>query len=287
MKLLTTTVAAFLTVSSFTTAWPAISGRDAPAVDQVELKAQEDAKHRARIDFENSKKYFHEPAGHEEGDDPLLGHYDTRFFKGKLEYRDKRAVQLHMVRAYLDTFRQRDIETWIAHGTLLGWWWNGMMLPWDWDIDTQVMDSTLFYLGRELNNTRHTYATTIDGKQVSATYLMDVNPAAAERTNGDGFNIIDARWINVDNGMYIDITGLSELNGDESPGVVSCKNFHDYNLSDIHPLRETEFEGVPALVPYDYGRLLSDEYGDGSLVVTEYESHRWDPNERLWVQQGG
>jgi len=74
----------------------------------------------ARTAYENSMKHFHEP-----GSDDQLGHYDSRYFKGVLSYEDKRDTQLHMVRAYLDTFRENGIETWIAHGTLLGWWWNG------------------------------------------------------------------------------------------------------------------------------------------------------------------
>jgi hypothetical protein len=35
-----------------------------------------------------------------------------------------------MIRAYLMTFNELGLETWIAHGTLLGWWWNGKILPW-------------------------------------------------------------------------------------------------------------------------------------------------------------
>ena len=87
-------------------------------------EARKEAEKTERLAFENARKYFHEPASHEVGADDLLGHYDTRFFKGQLDYGDKRDAQVHMVRAYLDTFREKGVETWIAHGTLLGWWWN-------------------------------------------------------------------------------------------------------------------------------------------------------------------
>lgn len=30
----------------------------------------------------------------------------------------------HMTRAWLEMTAKEGIETWIAHGTLLGWWWN-------------------------------------------------------------------------------------------------------------------------------------------------------------------
>ena len=80
---------------------------------------QEQKKTAARKEYEDGKKYFHEP-----GQDDLLGHYDTRYFTELVSYEEKRFTQLHMIRAYLDTFREKGIETWIAHGTLLGWWWN-------------------------------------------------------------------------------------------------------------------------------------------------------------------
>jgi hypothetical protein len=69
-------------------------------------------------------KYFHEPGG-----DDILGHYDTRYFHGVVSYEERTDTLTHMIRAYLNTFRELGLETWIAHGTLLGWWWNGKV--WD------------------------------------------------------------------------------------------------------------------------------------------------------------
>jgi len=70
-------------------------------------------------------KYFHEPGGHEPGEDDRLGHYDTRYFHGLVSLEERSETLTHMIRAYLTTFRKLGLETWIAHGTLLGWWWNG------------------------------------------------------------------------------------------------------------------------------------------------------------------
>lgn len=64
-------------------------------------------------------------------------------------------------------------------------------------------------------------------------------------------------------GMYIDITGLSELNPSHEPGVLSCKNFHKYRTSELYPLRSTVFEGVRAFVPYRYEQILTEEYDSG------------------------
>lgn len=65
-------------------------------------------------------KYFHEPGGSELGN-----HYDSRYFNGIQRYEDKQDTQVHMLRAYLLFFQEKGVETWLAHGTLLGWWWNG------------------------------------------------------------------------------------------------------------------------------------------------------------------
>lgn len=65
-------------------------------------------------------KYFHEP-----GRDDILGHYDIRYFNGTVSDEERAVSLTHMTRAYLNFFRENNLETWIAHGTLLGWWWNG------------------------------------------------------------------------------------------------------------------------------------------------------------------
>ena len=234
----------------------------------------------------NSKKYFHEP-----GTNDILGHYDKRFFQGTVTYEEKGITQYHMIRAYLTTFQDLGLETWIAHGTLLGWWWNSkvhlhsqaprittltdvhlsQMLPWDWDIDTQVSGATLEYMARELNRSTHRYTSPEHG--VSRDYLLDVNPAAVERERGDGYNIIDARWIDIRNGLYIDITGLSETHPDVQPGVWSCKNYHRYRTTDLFPLRDSMFEGVPAKIPYAYDTILTDEYRVEALVSVDFHGY--------------
>jgi hypothetical protein len=119
-----------------------------------------------------------------------------------------------------------------------------------------------------MNQTIHRYVS--EDKAVERHYLLDVNPHYTERTHGDGYNLIDARWIDMENGLYIDITGLSETRPDVLPGVWSCKNLHEYNTKDLFPLREGVFEGVRALVPYSYDQILVNEYQHSALVNTEW-----------------
>ncbi|KAL8729229.1 MAG: hypothetical protein Q9166_004850 [cf. Caloplaca sp. 2 TL-2023] len=235
--------------------------------------------HRRKKKSDGMPKYFHEPGGSELGN-----HYDSRYHHGIQDYADRKDTQLHMLRAYLTFFDENHLETWLAHGTLLGWWWNGKMLPWDWDIDTQVSGSTLKYLGDHYNHTHYNYVSH-DDPPVKRTYLLDVNPASVERERGNGNNIIDARWIDTRNGLYIDITGLSETHPDVQPGVWACKNYHRYHTTDLYPMRETMYEGVIAKVPYAYDRILTEEYEEKALVLTEYQGHRWDPIIKEWLQK--
>ncbi|CZR53761.1 uncharacterized protein PAC_03642 [Phialocephala subalpina] len=125
-------------------------------------------------------KYFHEPGGDDE-----LGHFDIRYFKGKVSYEERGDTLYHLIRSYLTVFREKNIETWIAHGTLLGWWWNGKIMPWDWDLDTQVSASTLTWLGQNLNMTFHKYTSTNPNGNT---------PGTPNKKNGSNSNKRTSTW---------------------------------------------------------------------------------------------
>ena len=38
----------------------------------------------------------------------------------------------------------------------------------------------------------------------------------------------------------------------------------------MFPLRDSYFEGMPVKIPYDYKRLLVEEYGEKSITATFY-----------------
>ncbi|KAK4122947.1 hypothetical protein N657DRAFT_552654, partial [Parathielavia appendiculata] len=227
-------------------------------------------------------KYFHEA-----GFSLELSHYDARFFRGPVPYATHRAILTHLIRSYLSTFRVTlGLETWLAHGTLLGWWWNGRIMPWDFDVDAQVSGATLAVLAERHNGSMHEYTlrNETSGRDETRVFLLDVNPFGTKVDRGTGENAIDARWIDVETGMYVDITALMERDPENSPGVVSCKNFHWYKMEELYPLRETVFEGVKAMVPREFEKVLVDEYGAKSLVVTEWEGHHFDAELKEWVK---
>ncbi|KOS18119.1 Protein MNN4 [Escovopsis weberi] len=267
-----------------------------PSVPELAKPSHHDARSSPESpdSFDTPGKYFHEVGG-----TLALSHYDVRFFKGQVSYAGHRVVLRNLVRSYLTTMRAAGVETWIAHGTLLGWWWNARTMPWDYDADVQVANATMAWLAQHMNGTRHTHllGTGHDGDDEDLddlgsgggagprprTYLLDISPHHADLFDRGGSNIIDARWIDVHNGMFIDITVLRERDPDR-PGVWTCKNRHRYATHDLWPLRVTHFEGVEARVPYEFERILVDEYGPKSLQSEQFHKHRWDREIQEWVK---
>jgi len=216
-----------------------------------------------------------------------LTHYDARFFRDALPYEEHRIALRNLIRSYLATTSKLGIETWLAHGTLLGWWWNGRIMPWDYDVDVQVSGATMGEMVRRgLNGSFWSYPDESEGTTVDKrTYLLDINPHWSQLERGKGLNVIDARWIDTQTGMFVDITVLMEREPKKMPGVWSCKNRHYYDpWKQLYPLRETVFEGVRALVPFAVEEVLVAEYGEKCLVATEWEGHRWDGELREWVK---
>ncbi|KAM3435892.1 hypothetical protein NHJ13734_005342 [Beauveria thailandica] len=243
----------------------------------------------------SSPKYFREPGG-----SLARMHYDLRYFKGEAAYDDRQSHLRDLVRSYLDVMRSKGVETWLAHGTLLGWWWNARIMPWDYDLDVQVSNGTMDWLASNLNGTTHEYASgeeRLDEAAAAAaaagaanatrtrTYLLDINPHYVDggsRGRG-GNNVIDGRWIDTENGMFVDITVLGERDPRRRPGEWSCKNGHRYAAQDIWPLRLTEFEQVPARVPYNVDDILKQEYSQKSLSKETHQNHQWDHDLKQWV----
>ncbi|KAJ6442577.1 mannosylphosphorylation protein (Mnn4) [Purpureocillium lavendulum] len=196
-------------------------------------------------------------------------HYDKRFFKEILGEETHRDIIRVLVQTYLATLDQLGVQTWLMHGSLLGWWWGKKVMPWDLDADVQVTEADMYYLAAYHNMTTYYYR--YGGMAAGRYFLLDVNPYFTYRGRDDFLNFIDARWVDMQSGLYIDITAARyDPEHAAGAGVLYDKNEHEFKDTFLYPLRETTFEGVAAKIPYRYQAMLESEYGKAALMNNEY-----------------
>lgn len=94
-------------------------------------------------------KYFHESIYHQ--------HYDGRFAANILPRKTRLFHMRLLLRSYTQAMQRAGVRTWIMHGSLLGWWWNGSIFPWDSDLDVCVEEDGMRELGTWWNMTVHTF----------------------------------------------------------------------------------------------------------------------------------
>lgn len=62
-------------------------------------------------------------------------------------------------------------------------------------------------------------------------YLLEVNPNYVNREQTDKLNVIDARWIDTESGLFIDITTVRyNLTHPAGEGILSCKDGHEFRV---------------------------------------------------------
>ncbi|CAI1518415.1 hypothetical protein SEUBUCD646_0J02550 [Saccharomyces eubayanus] len=153
-------------------------------------------------------KYFAEAS--EVADASADGHHrDKRFLSlGYNLLNDPQEFEARlssMIRTFQKFTKANGLISWLSHGTLYGYLYNGLKFPWDVDHDLQMPIKHLHYLSQYFNQS----LILEDPREGNGRYLLDVGSSITVRTHGNGENNIDARFIDIDSGIYIDITGLS------------------------------------------------------------------------------
>ena len=175
-------------------------------------------------------------------------HLDLRFgrFLPSPNSKDYSIRKLH--EAWVKFTTTYNLVSWLAHGTLLSWFWSQSPFPWDDDIDLQVLLSDLqskyIHFDREVFENR---------------YLFEINPNSACRQNQPN-NIIDARFIDQETGYFIDITALRA-----TEQQLQCKTPHTYSERFMFPLRKSHYMGSEVWIPNRAVDVLLKEYGSSSL----------------------
>ncbi|KAI4263075.1 MAG: hypothetical protein L6R42_001769 [Xanthoria sp. 1 TBL-2021] len=153
-------------------------------------------------------------------------------------------------------------------------------MPWDSDVDVHVSADTMHFLASYYNMTIHTCRT--EHAPRGKNYMLEVNPKWVNSSPEDSLNTIDARWIDMLSGVFIDITAVHRT--PKKPSMMFCKDDHHYRVSagpcklkrvcvkeaDLFPLRDSVFEDRPVKIPYNYAELLQQEYGRVSLTRTRF-----------------
>ena len=62
-------------------------------------------------------------------------------------------------------------------------------------------------------------------------YLLEINPGYVNGSTADYLNVIDARWIDTETGVFIDITSVRPK--EDEAGTMQVKDRHLYNVSVI------------------------------------------------------
>ena len=125
-------------------------------------------------------------------------HLDIRYGKHNLSKNNIHAQLKMLLAETVDIFNKIDIPCIIMHGSLIGWYFGEKMLPWDDDIDIVILDEH-----REKLKTLHGYQ--------NNKILIEVNPVI-DTIQRDPSNIIEARIICKNTGVFIDVTNLSKGN---------------------------------------------------------------------------
>lgn len=216
-------------------------------------------------------------------------HIAYPFFKRYISDRERQSVMHHIIRAWFQFAEVNGFASWINHGSLLGWAFNGLNMPWDTDIDVQMPIAQLDRLARNYNRT----LVMENPRYGNGRYWLEVAPTYIRQGNGRSF--IDARFVDIQSGLYIDISALShtevppptDKNGklvdNLSTMSVHCKNWNWHSLDELLPIRHTYFEGASVYIPKKVKEPLKHKYGAKALTNYHFHNHNYQSDISLWV----
>ena len=208
--------------------------------------------------------------------------------------------------------QEKNIKPILMHGSLIGWYFNGKMLPWDNDIDIVLVGGSIDKL-KQLD------------KFENDNLIIKVNSNSNYRGHDDRHNVIDARVISKNNGVFIDITFFYQSLDDffkknisrylktiytttnpymkanyliklkticrsfnisetpENTNYVNCKSPHYYNVKHIFPLIKDKFEDCDVYLPNNIKECLNQEYGN-DVFKPRYNRWKFNVQRNTWLK---
>ncbi|SCU86771.1 LAFA_0E02960g1_1 [Lachancea sp. 'fantastica'] len=252
-------------------------------------------------------KYFHEASDITSDGNKYQTFMDSRFFSGLIgDHWQRQRIFNALTRAWLHFVESENLASWLAHESLHGYLFTGSRFPWSPSTSFQMPLHDLGLLAKNFNQS----LVIAPANEGNGRYFVDVQPFIASRNSADGVNNVDARFIDIDSGFYIDIFGLGYSShpldalrfqnkygtdhGDRpntedfkrEHGILSERNGRGLLLAEISPLRLSRYHGLPVRVPLSTLTVLKDEYHVSSSFYgakVQINKHRLVPSLGVWV----
>ena len=201
--------------------------------------------------------------------------YDVRYYRGTQPPDAAIACLIEALGVFMRVCAEAGVQPFLAHGTLIGWWWSRALLPWDDDIDVLLTHRELVALLR------------FNKRMFDKRYRLEINPhhnmrATLNRWPGDQReqNKIDARFFDTHNGLYIDITALHPV--DDVLMATKCP--HVFPREWMFPLQRSTLSGIDVFVPSRPSDMLMQEYGPEVLTATRFNGYHFDSTSTTWLR---
>ena len=215
----------------------------------------------------------------------------------------------NILKKFTELCSEKNIKPILMHGSLIGWYFNRKILPWDNDIDIVLIGNSIERLKR-LDN--------FETEEI----IIKINPNSSDREY-DRNNKIDARVISKKNGVFIDITflyqsldshfkekikryftisqnksnpfmsvtyenklktlvrSINKSENFENTLFVNCKSPHYYNIKHILPLKKEKFEDCDIYIPNNIDECLYQEYGE-NVFKPKFRNWIYNSKKELW-----
>lgn len=215
------------------------------------------------------------------------------FIKSNISRREKKSTFHHMIRSWFQFAEAHSIISWLNNDALVGWSYNGLNNEWNNNIQIQLPVAQLHYMAMNFNrsliieNPRHG-----NGK-----YYLLIAPTYTKHLP----HVIEARLIDIQTGLYIDINSLrsddmkppksfySEMGNEEEilkSMPVHDSSLHWHDLLNVLSLRHTYFEGGSVYVPNNITSMLKHSKKKAELLnknINRVAGYNFQEDINLWV----
>ena len=186
-----------------------------------------------------------------------------------MEQKDIHSTLIYLLKKLMDYSNKRNIKPILMFGNLIGYYFNGKMLPWDDDIDMILLKES----ADKLENYEE------------EDFIIEVNPNCKNYSEKDWKNKISGRVISKKYGVFIDLTFYVEKDKH-----FICKDGNKFLKSDILPingekgLKKGFFEGIEVWLPNNIENCLRKRYGENVFTPLETEGFKFNKETKEWSE---